>query len=180
MSVIKAKRSENPLQVLGLALELALHTLTLCKNEKAFPKRDRWMLTGEIVRTALQVYIKIRHANRVMVDDMEDYARRMRLQNEAIEAINVLMGLIDIAAAHYSLPGRKVEHWIGLCDTLEAKARAWHRSNRAAMKPGAVMADITDMAVDLNDVQVILKEACHALAQRCADGLAADHGPGAV
>lgn len=173
MSVIKSKRTENPLQVLGMALELVIYTLTVRRNEKSFPKRDRWLITCEIVRTALQVYVKIRHANRVKVDGMEDYTRRMTLQSEAIEGINTLMGLIDIAGALYNLPGSKVEHWVGLCDALDGKARAWHRSNRAALRPGAViLAASDDMAVDLNDVQAILKESGQALAQQCADLLA--------
>lgn len=37
MAVIKSKRQENPLQVLSMALGLAVHTLTVCKNEKLFP-----------------------------------------------------------------------------------------------------------------------------------------------
>ena len=142
MAVIKSKRQENPLQVLGLARELALHTLNICNTEKVFPKRDRWMLTGEIVRTALLIYIHIRHANCVKVEETADYTRRMELQQTALEEINDLLGLIDIAGVRYHLPGNRQSYWTGLALNLERKARAWHRSDQARLKPGIVLEEI--------------------------------------
>ena len=166
MAVIKSKRQENPLQVLGLALGLAVHTLTICKNEKLFPKRDRWMLTAEIVRTALGVYIRIRKANRVRVEEMADYTKRMALQGEALDMIDTLLGLIDIAGALCKLPGSKQEYWTGLAVELENKVRAWHRGDKARLKPGAIILEADGLAVDTDTLEHILAQIGTALARK--------------
>lgn len=210
MAVIKSKRQENPLQVLSMALGLAVHTLIVCKNEKLFPKRDRWLLTAEIVRTALGIYIRIRKANRVRVEGMEDYTRRMTLQSEALDLIDTLMGLIDIAGAFCKLPGNKQEYWTGLALNLENKARAWHRSDQiryapryclsasagfgpqfqelqpsvacgdAVLKPGSIQMEADGLAVDTDTLETILQEIGAALAQQCTSAASITHGPGAV
>lgn len=66
MSVIKAKRSEGKLQVLIQANNLCVYTVQICKNEKYFPKRDRWIMTQHIVHEALDVLCCIKRANAVM------------------------------------------------------------------------------------------------------------------
>lgn len=180
MAVIKSKRQENPLQVLSMALGLAVHTLIVCKNEKLFPKRDRWLLTAEIVRTALGIYIRIRKANRVRVEGMEDYTRRMTLQSEALDLIDTLMGLIDIAGAFCKLPGNKQEYWTGLALNLENKARAWHRSDQIRLKPGSIRVEADGLAVDTDTLETILQEIGATLAQQCASAASITHGPGAV
>lgn len=55
MSVIKAKRQEGKLSVLVKAREMCVYTITICKNEKNFPKRNRWILTQPIVSEALAI-----------------------------------------------------------------------------------------------------------------------------
>ena len=67
MSVIKAKRSEGKLQVLIQANNLCVYTVQICKNEKYFPKRDRWIMTQHIVHEALDVLCCIKRANAVNV-----------------------------------------------------------------------------------------------------------------
>lgn len=180
MAVIKSKRQENPLQVLGMAQELAIYTLTICNNEKVFPKRDRWQLTGEVVRTALRIYIHIRHANRVKVEEMADYTRRMELQRTALEETNNLLGLIDIAGPRCHLPGDKQRYWTGLAVNLEKKARAWHRSDKARLKPGGILLETDGLVVDAETLEHILKQIGTALALQCISAVIASDGPGAV
>ena len=180
MAVIKSKRQENPLQVLGMAKTLAIHTLTICNNEKVFPKRDRWQLTGEIVRTAMSIYIQIRHANAVRVEEKADYERRMELQSLALENINNLLGLIDIAGVKLNLPARKQAYWTGLCSSLEIKARSWHRSDKIRLKPGSIALDSDGLAVDMDALENILKKTGGLLAQQCACAASVSNGPGAV
>ena len=67
MSVIKAKRQDGQLVVLTKAREMCAYTVTVCKNEKNFPKRDRWIITQPIVTEALSVMSCIRRANSVRV-----------------------------------------------------------------------------------------------------------------
>ena len=76
MSVIKAKRQEGKLSVLVKAREMCVYTITVCKNEKNFPKRNRWILTQPIVSEALEIMSCIRRANAVNVETKEDYIYR--------------------------------------------------------------------------------------------------------
>lgn len=134
MAVIKAKREENPLEVLTKSRELVCHTITLCKTEKHFPKRDRWILTTPIVKSALKIYQKIRKANAVKVVTEADYRRRMNRQKKALEELDNLLGLIDIADAVANISGESISHWIGLCKELRDMTRAWHRSDQTRLK----------------------------------------------
>ena len=54
MSVPKGKRTEGKLQVLVELQALCAYTIQICKNEKNFPKRDRWILTQHIVKLAIE------------------------------------------------------------------------------------------------------------------------------
>ncbi len=56
MAVPEGKRTESKLAVQTKAIELAIYTVTICSNEKNFPKRYRWCLTNKIVDTALEYY----------------------------------------------------------------------------------------------------------------------------
>ena len=137
------------------------------------------MLTAEIVRTALGIYVRIRKANRVRVTEADDYTRRMTYQQEALEMIETMLGLIDIAGAFCHLPGSKQEYWTGLVLELEAKTRAWHRSDKTRLKPGSIQLDTDGMTVDTETLEHILKQIGAELAHRCTAALASC-GPGAI
>lgn len=88
MSVRVADRQESKMKAQRAALELASYTLTICKNEKQFPKRDRWLLTSEIVHEALNVYRHARKGNKIRVETADDYKRRRRHQKQALAALD--------------------------------------------------------------------------------------------
>lgn len=47
MAVPEGKRTESKLAVQTKVIELAEYTITICSNEKNFPKRYRWCLTNK-------------------------------------------------------------------------------------------------------------------------------------
>ena len=61
MSVIKAKRSEGRLEILTQANNLAAYTVQICKNEKYFPKRDRWIMTQHIAVSSARTLLMWLH-----------------------------------------------------------------------------------------------------------------------
>ena len=63
MTVIKSKRQPGKFEILSMVREMCVYTITICKNEKNFPKRDRWILTQPIVSEALAAMTCIRRAN---------------------------------------------------------------------------------------------------------------------
>jgi hypothetical protein len=55
LTVPEGKRTQSKLSVQTKAIELATYTITICSNEKNFPKRYRWCLTSKIVDTAIEI-----------------------------------------------------------------------------------------------------------------------------
>ena len=130
MSVIKAKRQEGKLSVLVKAREMCVYTITVCKNEKNFPKRNRWILTQPIVSEALEIMSCIRRANAVNVETKEDYIYRRQQQIEAYSRCEAMLTLIEIAYKVLSIDSERVEYWTGLVIETENLLQRWKRSDK--------------------------------------------------
>ena len=130
MSVPKGCRTEGKLQVLTDLQALCVYTIQICKNEKNFPKRDRWILTAHIVRHAVDAYSFARQANAVRVATMEDYKLRREYQIRCRTSLEALLGLIEIAYISLNLSGDRVEFWTKSVVSAEEKLSAWRSSDR--------------------------------------------------
>ena len=97
MSVVKSKRGEGQLVVFTKASELAAFTVKICSNEKNFPKRYRWCVTGKIVDSVLEIHRCITQANAVYVSSKADYELRETLQKQALSASYAALSLMDVA-----------------------------------------------------------------------------------
>ena len=132
MSVRVGDRGEGKLQVLNLSKQLCEHTMTMCKSETRFPKRQRWLLTQRIANEAVEAHACIRRANATLLKQSPtidiDFAYRHAQQTEAHAHIGALLALIDIAGAVAKSDGRKLdgrEHWVRLAVDTDAKLKAW-------------------------------------------------------
>lgn len=134
MSVIKAKRKPGKFEILPKVREMCAYTVQICKNEKNFPKRDRWILTQPIVNEALAVLACIRRANAVRVTRAEDYIYRRSQQVEAYAHAEALLALIDVAYISLSIESGRVEYWTGLILEVEEKLGGWRKSDRERYK----------------------------------------------
>lgn len=134
MSVIKAKRQPGKFEILPMVRNMCAYTITICKNEKNFPKRDRWILTQPIVNETLAVMSCIRRANAVRVTLKEDYIYRRSQQVEAFAHAEALLSLIDIAYTELHLESDRVEYWTGLVLAVEDKLKGWRKSDRERYK----------------------------------------------
>lgn len=130
MSVIKAKRQEGKLSVLVKAREMCVYTITICKNEKNFPKRDRWILTQPIVSEVLAIMSCIRRANAVNVETKEDYIYRRQQQIEAYSRCEAMLTLMEIAYKVLSIDSERIEYWTGLVVETESLLQRWKRSDK--------------------------------------------------
>lgn len=135
LAVIKSKRHEGKLQVLIKAREMCAYTVTVCKNEKNFPKRDRWLITQPIVSEALNVMSCVRRANAVHVETHDDYTYRRSQQVMALSHAEALLTLLDIAYVSLSLESDRVEHWTGLILEVENLIQKWKRSDKERYNP---------------------------------------------
>ena len=134
MSVPKGKRTEGKLQVLVELQALCAYTIQICKNEKNFPKRDRWILTQHIVKLAIEAYTFARKANAVRVMTMDDYKLRRSYQIQCKSSLEALLGLIDIAYMTLGLDGQRVEFWTKSVMSAEDKLAAWRSGDRKRYK----------------------------------------------
>ncbi len=130
MSVPKGCRTEGKLQVMTELQALCVYTIQICKNEKSFPKRDRWILTAHIVRHAVDAYSFARQANAVRVATIEDYKLRREYQIRCRTSLEALLGLIEIAYMTLSLSGDRVEFWTKSVISAEEKLSAWRNGDR--------------------------------------------------
>lgn len=134
MSVIKANRTPGKFEILPKVREMCAYTVRICKNEKNFPKRDRWIITQPIVTEALSVMSCIRRANAVRVALKEDYIYRRSQQVEALAHAEALLALVDIAYAELSIESDRVEYWTGLVLEVEEKLKGWRKSDHDRYK----------------------------------------------
>lgn len=133
MSVRKSERTEGKLSVLLAARNLCVYTLTICKNEKSFPKNQRWLLTSKITAEAVDAFTCIRRANAVYAKDGQmsdvDYNYRRSQQIEAHGHIHALLSLIDVAYEMNNIDSNRIAHWTALAVDTDSKLTTWARSD---------------------------------------------------
>ena len=137
MSVIKSKRKQGRLVVLTKAMEMTKYTVQICKNEKNFPKRDRWLLTQPIVREAVDILCCIRRANAVKVQPghPEAAAYRRGQQMEAYAHAEAMLSLMEIAYVTLGIEHSRMEHWTGLVVETENLLQAWRKADQERQNP---------------------------------------------
>jgi len=106
----------------------------LCKNERNFPKRDRWIITQPIVRETLDIMSCIKRANSVRVETKEDYIYRRGQQVEAYAHTEALLTLMDIAYLSLGLESKRVEYWTGLVLSVQNLLHNWRKSDKEKYK----------------------------------------------
>ncbi len=134
MAVIRVNRRPGKFEILSKAMDLCVYTITICKNEKHFPKRNRWILTQPIVNEAVAILTNVRYANSVRITEREDYLYRRQMQAEAFAHSEALLSLIEIAYNCLNLEPERVEYWTGLVVEVEDKIKGWQRSDRERYK----------------------------------------------
>lgn len=122
--------ANRQLEACQKAMDLAIHTIKICKNKKIFTEEYQEALTNDIIRCAKDIYINAWNANNVYVTaDNGRWKEREQLQFTAISKCNELLALINIARRLFHLKGNKVRYWSQM--TLEARQmlHRWHEAN---------------------------------------------------
>ncbi|MBR2822686.1 MAG: hypothetical protein IKE24_03240 [Clostridia bacterium] len=85
MSVAKGDRKESSsnLETARTMKGLCVYTIQICKNEKNFPKRDRWILTAPIVKCAVKAYAKVlENAKKVITEKVNALGLEMNRKTQ--------------------------------------------------------------------------------------------------
>lgn len=134
MSVRVGDRTQGKLEVLKLATDLCIYTLTICKNEKIFPKSNRWLLTQKIVNESVDALACIRRANATLITNgelgKEMFKYRYMQQIQAHSHLGALYALADIAYNVCPIENDRIEHWTKLIQNTDEKLKAWMRANK--------------------------------------------------
>lgn len=143
MSVAKGDRKESSsnLETAKMLKGLCVYTIQICKNEKNFPKRDRWILTAPIVKCAVKAYAKVLEANAITVVKLDDYMMRRKCQVQARKKLKAMIGLVEIAYTTLSLEEGRLEYWTGYikgCMDILSKWRAADRKRYAKQLNGEI------------------------------------------
>jgi hypothetical protein len=143
MSVAKGDRKESSsnLETAKMLKGLCVYTIQICKNEKNFPKRDRWILTAPIVKCAVKAYAKVLEANAITVVKLDDYMMRRKCQVQARKKLKAMIGLVEIAYTTLSLEESRLEYWTGYikgCMDILSKWRAADRKRYAKQLNGEI------------------------------------------
>ncbi len=129
MSVPEYDRKLGRLKVITAAFDNCKHTMTVCKSEKHFPKRDRWILTGKIVDAANGMLQCCIMANNINVKTVGDYETRRRYQMQAKGHGMNQLALMKLAYEVLSLEASE-EYWISLVDNALKLLSGWMDSDR--------------------------------------------------
>lgn len=129
MAVPEGKRTESKLAVQTKVIELAEYTITICSNEKNFPKRYRWCLTNKIVDTALEIMNDVNTANSIYVSTKGDYELRRHYQTNALAYTARLLGLMEVAYIKFNIPDKRIKHWTQLVVDARELIKKWRKSD---------------------------------------------------
>lgn len=137
MSVLARLRHESELTVILKARELTVYTMTVCSNEKRFPKRYRWCMTAKIVNEAQDLLRKLTFANSLRADCAEDWQRRRSMQQEAMAHSFCLLTEVNLAFEFFGLPENEIRHWTGLIAEVQRLLKTWQKSDAARFDKSA-------------------------------------------
>lgn len=131
MSVPKSKRGTTQLEILTESAKLARYTIHICSNEKHFPKRYRWCITGKIVDSAIDILRFNKMANAIPIDgDKGMFDLRTHYQTMALANTYSLLSMIDIAYLTFGIDGDRIETWTGMILKIQNMIRNWKKANK--------------------------------------------------
>ena len=122
--------ANRQLEACQKAMDLAVHTIQICKNKNIFTEEYQDALTNDIIKCAKDIYVYAWDANNIYVTpDNGRWETRKRMQLIAINKCNELLALINIARRLFHLKGKKVRYWSQLTIDTRQMLHKWYESN---------------------------------------------------
>lgn len=112
MSVPVSKRQEGELVVFTKSRQLLARTITVCSNEKHFPKKLRWAFASKICDKANEMYTLILQANSVYVENEQEAQLRILYWKQALACAVALESLADLSVELSQMSLDKVRSWV--------------------------------------------------------------------
>lgn len=140
MSVRANERNEGELHALTEAQLLFnfIYHLTrddLAKSKDNETKKDHHRWLGEEMRKiSLEIVLDIRTANHLKLDNSEEAAKRLTLQNEADLAYDRLSGISKILYEQKIVKTKKIKNLDMLIERATIVLRKWRKSDKERIK----------------------------------------------
>ena len=130
MAVRKGDQEQGKLQVIEHMKGLLRYTHDRVKDNKIFPKSERWLMAKDIWDAARDANRYIIRANRIVVENRGDAETRLRYEKLAIGCLDELNSLIDTAHMLGQISADRAGYWTMLTTDTEHLALAWMKANR--------------------------------------------------
>ena len=131
--VRKNEREHSRFETADVALALATHTYNITSNAKIF-NQIHYRMIGRLTGEATMIYQKVRVANEIKANTIEDAKERLKLQKDALDYCKALTSDIMISKGLFHLRMRRVIFWNGYVTRLEAMIKAWMDSDKKGYK----------------------------------------------
>lgn len=132
---VKDTSANRQLQACEKAMNLCLHTITICNNKNIFKEEYYDSLTRDIVECSRNIYTYAWNANNVYVTKANGkYAEREKLQRAAISECNRMLALVNIARRAFHLRFKKFHYWSQIIIETRRVLTGWRESNAKQYK----------------------------------------------
>lgn len=127
---VKDNEFNNRCYAVDATLELALHTIKLCQNEKIFLPEYKETITDRLLDTSTSIYLNAYRANNINVTkDVRNWNERDSRQRAAISSCGDLLALINLAKRSFHLRSNKVNFWIGKVISAKTLLTKWNEAD---------------------------------------------------
>lgn len=130
MSVRKEDRTGQHLTVINSSRILIDYTYDRVKDNKIFPKAQRWLLPNKIWDNAIGIRSSILHANSIRVESRSEAEARLLLIKEAFGYVENLEALIDFCNIKGLISDERADYWEGLVDDTVKELNGWLKEER--------------------------------------------------
>lgn len=104
-------------------------------NEKIFPKRSRWLMSGKIADMTNDFMTSVIEANDPKVQTVELRDRRYTLQQIALGKLSAVDVLLNAAIRRFNLPADEFEFIAEKINNCEKLIKAWVNSDEKRYGP---------------------------------------------
>ena len=134
MSVRKEDRKGQHLPVIDKSRLLIDYTYDRIKDNKIFPKSQRWLLPKNIWDNAIGIRSSILHANSIRVESRREAEERLLYIKEAFGYVENLESLIDFCNIKGLISDERADHWESLVDDTVKQLNGWLKEERERYK----------------------------------------------
>lgn len=121
--------SPSEMNVVTKAKDLCKHSRNLIRNEKHYPKRERFQLVAEIYQCSMKIVMKLMAANDMSLFDEEQRKLRLLYQQEALTACKQLLFLIEISFEDKYISSDACIYWSKMVIDVRNMTAAWYKKD---------------------------------------------------